>query len=129
VIDEYGGTLGIVTLHDILTTIVGDIPNSGEEPELEVVEHEDGTLLLDGMIPVEELEDMIDINALPDEERAGYQTLGGLMMSQIGGIPSAGQHFEWQGYRFEVVEMDGRRVDKVLVTPMQNKKQELPEDD
>jgi len=124
VIDEYGGTLGIVSLHDILTTIVGDIPDSGEEAESDVVEREDGSLLLDGMIPVEELEDMLDINALPDEERAGYQTLGGLMMSQIGGIPVTGQHFEWQGYRFEVVDMDGRRVDKVLVTPMQDKKQE-----
>ncbi|HTX78829.1 MAG TPA: hemolysin family protein, partial [Longilinea sp.] len=92
VIDEYGGTLGIVTLHDILTTIVGDIPDSGKEPEPEVVEREDGSLLLDGMIPVEELEDMLDINALPDEERAGYQTLGGLMMSQIGGVPVSGQH-------------------------------------
>ncbi|TLN19929.1 HlyC/CorC family transporter, partial [bacterium] len=116
VIDEYGGLLGMVTLYDVLTAIVGDIPAEGQS-EAEIVQREDGSWLLDGLLAIDEFKDLLDLPDLPDEDRVGYQTLGGFVMSQIGSIPAAGQHFDWENYRFEVMDMDGRRVDKVLVSP------------
>ncbi|HWQ45216.1 MAG TPA: hemolysin family protein [Longilinea sp.] len=116
VIDEYGGLLGMVTLHDVFSSIVGDIPESGQEENIGIVQRDDGSWLLDGLLPIDELKELIELDDLPDETRVGYQTVGGLVMSQLGTIPTAGQHFEWYGFRFEVVDMDGRRVDKVLLT-------------
>jgi putative hemolysin len=116
VIDEFGGLLGMVTLYDMLKTIVGDIPVQGEAQEPQLVVREDGSLLVDGLMPIDEMKEHLHIDDLPDEERVGDQTLGGMVMSVLGAIPSAGQHFEWQGLRFEVMDMDGRRVDKVLVS-------------
>lgn len=121
VIDEYGGLLGMVTLYDILAAIVGEIPTEGEAEEPEIVQREDGTYLLDGLLAIDEFKDLLDIADLPDEEHVGYQTLGGFVMNQIGSIPAAGQHFELGDYRFEVMDMDGRRVDKVLVSPIEKK--------
>ncbi len=115
VIDEYGGFQGIVTLYDILEAIVGDVPSAGEPVEPQAVQREDGSWLFDGMLPIDELKEILGMNDLPDEDRSGYQTLGGFVMTQMGNIPTAGQHFEWEGWRFEVMDMDGRRVDKVLV--------------
>lgn len=118
VIDEYGGVLGVVTMHDVLTDIIGEISDQGGPAEPEVLEREDGSWLLDGMLPVEELKELIAIKELPDEDRAGYQTAGGFVMSTLGGVPSSGEHFELLGYRFEVVDMDNRRVDKILVSKL-----------
>jgi putative hemolysin len=116
VMDEYGGVLGLVTLFDILESIVGEISaGPGETSEPQVIHRPDGSLLLDGLLKVDVLKDLLDIKDLPDEDRAGYQTLGGLIMSQFGEIPVSGQYFDWDGLRFEVVDMDKRRVDKVLV--------------
>ncbi len=116
VIDEYGGLLGMVTLYDVLKAIVGDIPGPGDDTEPEAVQREDGSWLLDGLLDIVDLKDILDVDELPDEDRIGYQTLGGFVMSQIGSIPTAGHSFEWKAYRFEILDMDGRRVDKVLVT-------------
>ncbi|BCY17791.1 MAG: HlyC/CorC family transporter [Chloroflexi bacterium] len=115
VIDEYGGVQGMVTLSDVLQAIIGDVPVPGENYEPQVVEREDGSYLFDGQLQIDELKDILDLDELPEEEHAGFSTLGGFMMNQLGEIPSVGQHFEWAGLRFEVVDMDGRRVDKVLV--------------
>jgi len=117
VIDEYGGLLGLVTLFDVLEAIVGELPAQDDTSEPEVVEREDGTFLLDGLLPIDELKDLLDLDELPEEDKVGYQTLGGFMMSQIGHIPASGQHFVIEGIKFEVVDMDSHRVDKVLVTP------------
>ena len=124
VIDEYGGTLGLVTLHDVLTEIVGELPLMGEEAEPQILEREDGSWLLDGLLPVEELKDLLELDELPDEDKVGYQTVGGLVMSQLDGIPVSGEHFIWKNHRFEVVDMDERRVDKVLVTEIPAKPDE-----
>jgi putative hemolysin len=117
VVDEFGGITGLVTLNDILEAIVGDVPTVEEGEEPEVVRREDGTLLLDGSISIHDLKDLLDIDKLLDEEEGVYETLGGLVMSHLGKIPEAGDYFDWGTCRFEVMDMDGYRVDKVLVTP------------
>ncbi len=116
VLDEYGGLLGMVTLYDILKAIVGEIPGPGDLPEPQAVQRDDGSWLMDGLLSIDELKEVLAVDALPDEDRIGYQTLGGFVMSQLGHIPNLGQWFEWNAMRFEVVDMDGRRVDKVLVS-------------
>ena len=119
VIDEYGGMLGMVTQADVLKSIVGEIPSAGEQYDRASVMRPDGSWLLDGLMRVDELKPLLEIDSLPDEERVGYQTLGGFIMSQFDTIPVTGQMLEWSNWRFEVVDMDGRRIDKVLVTPLQ----------
>ncbi|MCD4674288.1 MAG: hemolysin family protein [Anaerolineaceae bacterium] len=118
VIDEYGGMLGMVTQVDILKSIVGDIPAAGEQYDRAVVHRPDGSWLLDGLMRVDELKPLLGIESLPDEERVGYQTLGGFIMSQFDTIPVTGQVLDCCNWRFEVVDMDGRRIDKVLVALM-----------
>jgi putative hemolysin len=120
VIDEYGGLQGMVTTNDVLAAIVGDFSSAGQPYEPQAVEREDGSWLFDGMLQIDEFKDILDVDGLPEEDRAGYSTVGGFMMSQLGSIPSAGDHFIWGKWRFEVVDMDGRRVDKVLVAPVPN---------
>ncbi len=115
VIDEYGGMLGLVTLSDIMSSIVGEMPGEGQTAAMQVTRREDGSWLMDGLLPVDELKDILDLDHLPGEERVGYQTLGGFVMSQLGSVPTPGQFYSCCGYRFEVVDMDGRRVDKVLI--------------
>jgi putative hemolysin len=126
VIDEFGGLQGLVTIFDILESIVGDIPEEGELVEPEVVQREDGSWLVDGRFPVDEFKELFRLKWLPEEERGYYQTLGGFVMSYLGRIPSASDHFEWSGLHFEVVDMDGFRVDKVLVLPLAKGEGEKP---
>jgi putative hemolysin len=121
VVDEYGVIQGLVTLNDIMVEIVGDVPSAGELEEPQAVQREDGSWLLDGMLPVEEFFEIFDIEEIPKEHRGSYQTLGGFVITHLGRIPSATDHFEWENLRFEVMDMDGNRVDKVLVKSMPNK--------
>lgn len=116
VIDEYGGLMGLVSLADIMDAIVGDIslPKSGDDPE--IIRREDGSLLLGGMILLDELKDVLDVSELPGEEQGYYETLGGMIMTALGRIPSTGDIYRWNGFQFEVMDMDGRRVDKVLIS-------------
>jgi len=118
VIDEYGGLLGLVTINDILEGIVGDMPMAGEPLEPSAIEREDGSWLLDGLLPPDELQEILKTE-LPEDTRGYYQTLGGFVMSYLGRIPTSADHFTWGRFRFEVVDMDGHRVDKVLVTPVE----------
>jgi putative hemolysin len=117
VVDEYGGLQGLVTLHDILAAVVGDVPTAGELVEPRAVQRDDGSWLLDGSLPVDELQDRLNIAHWPNVEGGAYHTLGGFIMAQLGRIPAVSEYFVWHGWRFEVVDMDGHRVDKVLVTP------------
>ncbi len=119
VVDEYGVIQGLVTLNDILEAIVGDIPSVDDLEEPYAVQREDGSWLLDGMLTVDEFKDILEIKHIPGEEKGNYHTLGGFVVLHLGHIPSAADHFEWQGMRFEVMDMDGNRVDKVLVAPIQ----------
>jgi putative hemolysin len=118
IIDEHGGIEGLITHHDILAALVGYIPIVGEPAELQIVEREDGSWLIDGTLLIDELRDIFDIRKLPGQVEERFQTVGGFVMWYLGHIPSVGEHFEWNGLRFEVVDMDGRRIDKVLISPL-----------
>jgi len=115
VMDEYSSIQGLVTSHDILEAIVGDLPSLGKPTESSAVQREDGSWLLDGMLSVDEFKEIFALESLPDEEKGYYQTLAGFIIMLMERIPSEGDHFEWDGLRFEVMNMDGKRVDKVLV--------------
>lgn len=129
VVDEYGVIQGLVTLNDIMVEIVGDVPSAGELEEPQAVQREDGSWLLDGMLPVDEFFEIFEINEIPTDHRGSYQTLGGFVITHLGRIPSAADYFEWEILRFEVMDMDGNRVDKVLVTPMERKLSEPTKED
>jgi putative hemolysin len=118
VVDEYGDFEGIVTLQDILQSLVGDIADQTAAGSQAVVRRDDGSWLVDGMVTVDEVKDLTGLHQLVDEEEgAGFHTLGGFMMARINRVPSVGDRFMVDGFRFEVVDMDGRRVDRVLIIP------------
>lgn len=119
VVDEYGVIQGLVTLNDILVEIVGDIPSVYHAEEPQVIRREDGSWLLDGMLSVEDFFELFNIDEFSEERRGNYHTMGGFVITQLGRIPMAADYFEWRGLRFEVMDMDGNRVDKVLVMPLQ----------
>src|SRR5262245_29336473 len=116
VVDEYGGVEGLVTLNDVLEYLVGDVASVDMPEERQVYQRPDGSWLIDGKLLIDDLKEVLGIAKLEDEESAAYQTLGGLVMMHVGRVPVTGDVFELAGYRFEVVDMDGKRVDKVLVT-------------
>jgi putative hemolysin len=115
VIDEFGGTVGIVTDYDIMKTILGDIPDQGEQRDNMAFQREDGSWLFDGLIVIDELKEYLNITELPGEDSGVYQTLSGFVMSELGKIPQTGAKFTFEDLVFEIVDMDGRRVDRVLV--------------
>jgi putative hemolysin len=118
IVQEYGEIKGVITLTDLLEALVGTLPTADEPVKQEAVQREDGSWLLDGALPLEELQDLLGVEDLPDQNSRGYETLGGLVMYHLGRIPVVANSFEWAGWRFEVMDMDGRRVDKVLATPL-----------
>ena len=115
IVDEYGELQGLVTLTDVLTSIVGELPSSDIHEEQDIVMREDGSWLIDGSVPIERLKSVLEIDDdLPGEEENAFNTLGGFVMYVVGRIPVAADHFEEAGCRFEVMDMDKNRVDKVL---------------
>jgi len=116
VLNEYGNVEGLITLRDILEAIVGDIPSADEGREPEATLRDDGSWLVDGLLPTDELKELIDIEDLPGEAEGLFQTVAGFMIARLGRFPSASEHFACRGWRFEVMDMDGHRVDKVLVS-------------
>lgn len=121
IVDEYGVVQGIVTLNDVMEVIIGDVPMADHGFEAAIVQREDGSWLLDGMLPIDKLKELFDLDELPDEDRGNYQTLGGFVIMQLGRIPAAADYFNWHNLRFEVMDMDGNRVDKMLVMPVVQK--------
>jgi putative hemolysin len=113
--DEYGSIQGIVTLHDVLEAIVGDVHSLGEPVEIQITPREDGSWLVDGDTPVEKLKDILDIDSFPGEEEGYYRTIAGFIMYILQRIPKTGAHVEYKGWRYEVLDMDGNRIDKVLI--------------
>jgi putative hemolysin len=118
VVNEHGAVEGLVTLTDVLEAIVGDLVPPGGQAEPMAVKRGDGSWLLDGGMTIDDFKEIIPIGQMPGEEEGAYQTLAGFIITQLGRIPSAADHFEWGGLSFEVVDMDGRRVDKVLVAAL-----------
>jgi len=110
IVDEFGSVQGILTINDILEEIVGDL----ELGEPQATQRQDGSWLLDGMLSIEDFKEIFNIRRIPDEDE--YETLGGFVMTSLGRVPKAADRFEWTVFRFEVMDMDGNRVDKVLVT-------------
>ncbi len=126
VIDEFSGVLGMVTLYDVLKSIVGSIPTAGEEEDIQIIQREDGSWLIDGLIAIDDVKELLGIETLPEEDRVGFQTLGGFMMTMLDSIPEVGQFFDVYNMRFEIMDMDGKRVDKVLISQIN---QEIKIDD
>jgi putative hemolysin len=119
VTDEFGSVQGLVTLIDVMEAIVGDIPERGQPTQPQAKKRDDGSWLVDATLSIGDLKSLLGINeALPHESDAAFQTLGGFVVTQFGRIPAAGDHFDWDRWRFEVVDMDRRRVDKVLVAQL-----------
>ncbi|MFL6626084.1 MAG: hemolysin family protein [Vitreoscilla sp.] len=115
VVDEYGAVQGVITLRDVLEAITGEFgPESGDDAW--AVRREDGSWLMDGLIPVPEIKDRLEIKDLPEEDRGRYNTLAGMIMLLLGRLPREADTVEWGDWRFEVVDLDGKRVDKVLVS-------------
>jgi putative hemolysin len=127
VVDEYGVIQGLVTMNDLLEAIVGDIPDIEQPEDPQIIEREDGSWLVDGMLPIEEFLKKFDIPDTAIEQRGTYHTLGGFTIMQLGKIPTESDNFEWRRLKFEVMDMDGNRVDKLLVQTVEE--EEIEEED
>lgn len=117
VIDEYGEVQGMVTLHDVIESVTGEFLSHDTE-EAWAIQREDGSWLLDGLIPIVELKDRLGIKAVPEEEKGRYHTLSGMVMWLLGRLPGTGDIATWENWRFEVIDLDGKRIDKVLATQL-----------
>ena len=117
VVDEYGDIQGMVSANDLLGAVLGRVQaTETEDDEALVVTRADGSLLVDGRLSSEELREVLSVNALPGEEEHDYHTVAGMVIARFGRIPHAGELFDWEGWRFEVVDLDGARIDKLLIS-------------
>jgi len=116
VVDEYGVVQGVMTPRDLLEAITGELVQTTSPQEAWAVQRDDGSWLLDGMMPVQELKSRLNLDELPEEDRGLYNTLAGLIMMISGQLPKEGEHVTVMAWRFEVVDLDGRRIDKVLAS-------------
>ena len=118
IVDEYGDIQGFVTLTDVLTAIVGEVPTARGTDDREIVRREDGSWLVDGGVAMERVRLLLALRRdLPGERARAYHTLGGFVIHVLGRIPQEAEYFEEQGFRFEVVDMDSTRIDRILITP------------
>jgi putative hemolysin len=125
VVDEYGEIQGLVTLQDMLEAVTGEfVPRNLEDSW--AVEREDGSWLLDGLIPVPELKDTLDLRAVPEEEKGVYHTLSGMIMWLLGRLPQTGDITFWENWKLEVVDMDSKRIDKVLASKVDEQPADSP---
>jgi putative hemolysin len=116
VVDEYGDITGLVTLNDLLSAVLGKaatpLVDTSSSP---IVQRDDGSWLIDGALAIDDLRELLGGGELPREDEEDYHTAAGMLINQFGRIPQVGEHFDWRGYRFEVVDLDGARVDKILI--------------
>jgi putative hemolysin len=115
VVDEYGEVQGLITLQNVLEALVGEFTPRDPE-DVWAVRRDDGSWLLDGLIPIPELKDRLGLRTVPEEHKSRYNTHGGMMMLLIGNIPRTADTVKWEGWRLEVIDLDGNRVDKVLAS-------------
>lgn len=116
VIDEYGNIQGLISITDVLEAIVGDIPTVDEIIEKEIIKRENGTFLIDGLIPIDEFKEYFHLKRLPNQEAGTFNTLGGFIMHQLQKIPASGESITIDNFKLEIVDMDGNRIDKILLT-------------
>ncbi|HKR14583.1 MAG TPA: hemolysin family protein [Pyrinomonadaceae bacterium] len=116
IVNEYGSIAGLVTTNDILAAIVGDVTPAHPEYESYATQREDGSWLFDGAIAIDDFMEVFHVRSLPGQEEAAYQTLAGFILFHLGRVPRAADHFQWNDLRFEIVDMDGNRIDKILVS-------------
>lgn len=129
IVDEYGTLLGMITLNDILEAIVGDIPQTGQD-DYEIIERKDGTFLVDAQVPFYDFLGRFEkADWIKEDEQQEYDTLAGFILHELEHIPHTGETFDWRGFTFEILDMDGHRIDKVLVTLSQEIKDEMEEED
>ena len=119
VVDEYGDIEGVVTVNDLLAAVVGasQIGHGGGNEDSPIMQRADGSWLIDGSLPTDDLRELLQISTLPGEDEHDFRTVAGMVMTALGHIPQTGEVFAWHGIRFEVVDLDGARIDKLLVTP------------
>ncbi len=125
VVDEYGVVQGLMTPMDMLEAITGEL-QTGTQVDAWATRREDGSWLIDGVMPVSELKARLEIKELPEEDRGRYNTVAGLLMSVSGRLPATGERIECAGWVFEIVDLDGKRIDKVLATPCEVMANMLP---
>lgn len=116
ILNEYGGFEGVVTLFDILESVFGEVSSIAEPEERKVVKREDGSMLVDGMVTIEELKELLSVKTLPEEEESEFRTLAGFAISIFGKLPEIGDKFTAEGYEFEVMDLDGKRIDRFLIS-------------
>jgi putative hemolysin len=114
--DEFGSIEGIVTLIDVMEAIVGDLPEPGDRRTPGAIQRDDGSWLVDGAMDIEDFKSLFAISALPGEEDDDFKTVGGFLMDRLGHVPVESESVSWGGFKFEVVDMDRHRVDKVLLS-------------
>ncbi|HPF73054.1 MAG: HlyC/CorC family transporter [Rhodanobacteraceae bacterium] len=119
VVDEYGDIQGLVTVNDLLSAVIGRLQHAREHSaEAQVVDRPDGSYLLDGGVSTEDLQELLNLSSTPEDEEHDYNTVAGLVIAHFGRIPNTGEWLDWAGWRFEVVDLDGARIDKLLVSPI-----------
>jgi putative hemolysin len=118
VVDEYGGSEGVVTLNDLFEAIVGDIHTGNEPDEPQAIKGENESWLIDGMLSIESFKELLNLNHLAEGEGIEYQTLGGFVLRQLGHLPVVNESFNWNQFNFKITAMDGHRIDTVLLTPL-----------
>jgi putative hemolysin len=116
VVDEYGDLQGMVTLNDLLHAVLGSSSQATTSDAAQIVEREDGSYLVDGRLSLEDLRELLEVQELPHEDEHSFNTLAGLLMAQFGRIPAPADYFEWRAWRFEVLDLDGPRIDKALIS-------------
>lgn len=120
IVDEYGDIQGMVTLSDVMSALVGDVTVIGEENDPDAVQRQDGSWLLDGGVDLDRFRDLMNTSVrFPDEGTGAYHTLAGFVLYQFGYIPKASEYFDWDSYRIEVVDMDGNRIDRLMVSQLE----------
>ncbi len=120
VVDEFGEVQGAITMAEIFRAMVGDVSPDGQATRLPFTTRNDGTFLVDGSATVDELKEVLGLQSLPGEETEDFSTLAGAMLHFFGRLPQEGDEFIWDGYRFEIMDIDGTRIDKVLISPLRN---------
>ncbi|MEO9079525.1 MAG: hemolysin family protein [Rhodanobacter sp.] len=129
VVDEYGDIEGVVTVNDLLSAVVGasQIGHGTDDENSPIVQRADGSWLIDGALSTDDLRELLQITELPGEDEHDFRTVAGMVMTALGRVPQTGEVFAWHGIRFEVVDLDGARIDKLLITPAPSL--EFPDDE